>query len=582
MAFWAFTASVLAGILTERRSSAVTEAPSLKYPGVPKGMKLTMVNRTLATGVITLAGFGLLSLSRAPGRGAVYQPHPFHQAQGPSAMEFSLYGLNSWDRSILSARSKGMGGVSLALPGAAHSGSLNPAALASLGSTELSAEARSRGGSASSSNFPTQIIGGDGSVIDVSHYRPSINGTYTYNNLAFGMPIVLLNRRGGVAVGYHRLIDFRTGEESRMKVRSPLGEADLGQGIEFHGGVDALTPSFGLNVNNNLSLGGALNFMNGTITENGNQGITVFGFVFARGALLFEQDVSATSIDLGAQYKLGPRLKIGATLPGLHAQFPAWLLQLPAAAGAQNTTDPSSTAHLLDHTLSVPTMWGVGGSYEMMDGRLLLATDFWNRPWSKATYQRKDFDILTLFPDSTALQSNLGVYLVDTLGVHTTKSANLIDTSHMRFGAEYLVKQGGPGRLKVPLRLGFRREPLTLANSDPDSFNAIVRAQSTINGDPNLSTIEKQALISDLVSELLKNGASLVLTDRAVTGTTISLGSGHEIGAFSLDVPYRRTSYTIDRLTFGSFYDMALNPRPQRVTEKHADTEFTLSTTLRF
>lgn len=549
-----------------------------------------MVNRSLAPGVLALAGLALLSSFLMTGmlvRPAQAQfgqiPVTHIRSQGPSSMEFNLYGMNSWDRAVLSARARGMGGASLALPGEAASGSLNPAALASLANPELTAESRSRGGSASGSGFPPTITGDDGSIIEVSQYRPSINGTYTYDNLAYAMPVKLLHRQAGVSLSYHRMLDFRSGEETRMKVKAALGEADLGQGYEFHGGLDAISPSIGMQFGENLAVGATLNFMTGQIKENGNQGVTTFGFVISRGSLLFNQDVSGTSIDLGAQYRVGPRLKVAAVLqPGHTLSFRHGFYSYQPLSTQQSSIPVLFVFErpLLDHKLSVPTMLGLGGSYEMMGGRMLLAVDYWHRPWSKATYTRKAYDVFTIFPDSTNLAANAAAYVFK--DNDETKNANFIDSSHLRFGAEYMLKRGQGGGSSIPLRVGFRREPLTLAQANPDSFLALVRATQSIGANPQLSVPEKKALINSIVSDLLQNGTSLIATDKAVTGTTISLGSGISIGAFSLDASYSRTSYTVDRLFFGSFSDLTITPRPTGVTEKHTITELTLATTLRF
>lgn len=549
-----------------------------------------MVNRSLATGVIALAGLALFSsflpigAAVRPASAQIFNIPPIHiKSDGPSAMEFNLYGLNSWDRTILSTRSRGMGGVFLALPGEAASGTLNPASLATIPAPLLSSQSRSRGGAASGTRIPPTITGDDGTIIEVSQYRPSVSGTYTYDNLAYGMPLLLADRRAGVSLSYHRMIDFRSGEETRMKVKAALGEADLGQGFEFHGGVDAISPALGIHLNDNLSVGATLNFMSGHIKENGNQGVTTFGFVVSRGSLLFEQDVSGTSLDLGANYKLGPRLTLGAVLqPGHNLSFRHGFYSYQPLSTQQTSTPILFVFErtLLDHTLSVPTMFGLGGTYEMMNGRLLLGADYWHRPWSKAEYERRDYDVLTIFPDSTSLTTNTAIYRFKDNKIK--KSANLIDTSHIRLGAEYLVKQGFGGGTRIPIRLGFRREPLTLANANPDSFMALVAATRAISGNTTLSVSQRKALISSILSDLLQDGPGLIATDKSITGTTFSLGSGIAVGSFSLDVAYSRTSYTADRLFLGSFSDLTIAPRPQRVTEKHTVTELSIATTLRF
>lgn len=528
----------------------------------------------------------LLGLGLSAGLAAAQTPLPPIRIRsgGPSVMELNLFGLNSWDRAYLTARSKGMGGVSLALEGSASSGSLNPAALSSVVAPELASESRMRGGSGSGLETPTSIRGDDGSVIEISDYLPAVSGNYSYNDLSFAMPILLLNRRAGVGLGYRRLLDFRNGEETRMKVVAPQGEADLGQGFSFTGGVNALTPSIGWQVNPKLSLGAALNFMSGSITENGNQGVTVFGFVVSRGALLYEQDISGTSLDLGARYLLNDKLTLGASLqPGYSLSFRDGFYSYQPLPTAQTSVPQIFIFErtLLDHKLSVPTQWGLGATYRMMDGRLLLGADYWNRPWSKSTYTRKGYSITTIFPDSTNLALASGVYSYSNNDVE--RDANFVDTSHLRLGFEYLLKEASsPGGVQIPFRFGFRREPLTLANTDPDSFNAVVGSIQTIGANPALSDQEKRAQIDDALETILGDGFGMILTDDKVNATTISVGSGVSVGAFSFDVAYARTSFTLDRIFFGSFSDLTISPRPQNVREKHTNTELTISTSLRF
>lgn len=550
-----------------------------------------MKNPTRAAGysrraaLVLMAALTGLNFLAGPAAAQFTAPPPIRiRSQGPSAMELNLFGLNSWDRTYLTARSKGMGGVVLGLDGSSTSGSLNPAALASLSSPQLASEARVKGGSGSTSGQAPNIVGSDGTIIEVSEYSPGVSGSYSYNDVSFSMPILLLNRRAGVGLGYHRVLDFRNGEETRMKIEAPLGEADLGQGFEFQGGVNALTPALGWQVNPKLSLGAALNFMSGTITENGNQGVTVFGFVFARGTLLYDQKVSGTSLDLGAQYLLSDRLTLGAALqPGYSLSFREGFYSYQPLPTEQTTTPQIFIFErpLLDHKLSVPTQWGLGGTYKMMDGRLLFGADYWSRPWSKSTYSRRNFAIQPIFADTLNLANAFGAYVVGNSDVE--KNASFVDTSHLRLGMEYIVKQASsPSGVQIPFRIGFRREPLTLANADPDSFISVVSSIRTIGANPALSDGEKRGLIGDALNTILTQGYNLIATNDKVNATTISVGSGISVGAFAFDVSYARSSFTLDRIFLGSFSDLTISPNPQVVREKRTSTEITLSSSLRF
>lgn len=530
-----------------------------------------------------IAAAGLLLVVAAPVRAQVHPGEVLRiESQGPSAADLGLYGLNTWDRTILGARARAMGGVFLAMPGDAASSVSNPAALAFMTAPELASESRYRMGSATGKSAPTTLRapGGLGDF-PMSDYRPQVSSGYTYNNLSYAMPLPLLGRKSGFGVSYRRIIDFKSGEEARFTVTSPFGEAEFGQGSDFSGGVDALTPAISLALNDMISLGAAINFMSGSLRQSGDQGVASFGFVVARGGVSFEQDVYGTALDFGAQFRLGHKLVLGGVLQTGH--------DLDFKNGVdtiQPLPDPTATdpvalllvRNLMDHSLSVPTKYGAGVSYQLND-RISLGADYWNRAWSRAEITRREFTTTVLFPDSTNLLNHIAVITPGAGEVR--KNAGLVDTHHFRLGAEWMVKNSPDGGVQIPLRIGFRREPFTFSNVDTASYNVLYESLVDAAGDQTVSGAERRAEVTSLINDLYQNG-SLLLSGEDVPATTITLGSGFRVGAFSADLTLARTSYTVERIFLGAFSDFTRNLEVRTATEDRSITEFTFTTSLRF
>ncbi|TPW15392.1 MAG: hypothetical protein FD129_897, partial [bacterium] len=211
---------------------------------------------------------------------------------GTSGMDILRYGATTFDRTTAGSRSKSMGGAGLALGVDVNVATVNPATFCLLTGPTLSAD--------SPMSFPSPL----GVDFPIENYNPSLTSNYTYNDLAFGMPIVFLGRRAGLGVTYRRLIDFRSGSEERFLVKSPFGDADFGAGEQYRGSVDALSPSFSMLVSSKLSLGGTVNFMTGEVSSEGDQGVTTFGQVVTSGFVTLDQEIHGTSVDLGARLEL--------------------------------------------------------------------------------------------------------------------------------------------------------------------------------------------------------------------------------------------------------------------------------------
>jgi hypothetical protein len=528
----------------------------------------------LALALLFLAG---PAAAQTTGRPIVHVP-----SQGMSSADLLLFGLNSWDRTILGARARAMGGAFLAMPGDASSGASNPAAVSWISAPQLASESRYRSSSASGVSAPATLLAPGFGALPISNYRPGGGTSYTYNDLSFAMPLVLVGRPAGLALTYRRLIDFKGGEVTRFKVQSPQGEADFGQGSDFTGGVDALTPAIAWNLSSRISFGAALNFMNGTIKETGNQGVTSFGFVVARGGLNFEQDVYGTSLDLGTRISLTDNLALGGVVQTGHKlKFRNGhdsIQPLPDVNAGPTSPIYVLERSLLDHEMSVPTKYGVGLSYALLNQRLTLAADYWNRAWSRSEITENSFDVVGLFQDSLSIFPD-SVKFVPGTGV-VTKNSGFADTHHFRFGAEWLIKKSENGGMQIPLRLGFRREPFTFTNMDTTSYDEAYNRLLAAAAGPG-DAAQRQAAVMAELENIYRNGSN-ILSGTDVSASTLTAGTGISVGAFSAEFAIARTSYTIERVFLGAFADFTRNPDLNPAREDRSSTEFTFTTSLKF
>ncbi|HEX7878255.1 MAG TPA: hypothetical protein VF720_02530 [Candidatus Eisenbacteria bacterium] len=530
----------------------------------------------------TLAAAFLLAAAATPAMGQTTNPPVTVPVQGPSGLDVLRYGYVTFDRTLPGSRAKSMGGAGLALSPDVNGASLNPANFSLLSAPELSADTRWMSGSSTATDSPEGFPSPLGTEFPIREYSPSLTRNYTYNDLAFGMPLIFLGLRAGVGATYRRLIDFRSGSEERFVVESPFGEADFGAGEQYKGGVDSFSPSFSVSLASRFSLGATLNFMTGDITSEGDQGVTSFGQVVTSGFVKLDQEVNGTSVDFGGRFDLTPSLSFSGVLQTGHdLKFTSGDDQFQ---GLLDPTDPDPTPiiydrALLDHTLSVPAMYGLGMAWRTMNNRLTLAADYWNRGWSKATFTRQGFSTLTVFPDSLNLGTNFTAVIPN--GTETQKKAGFKDTNSFRIGGEWLVKGDGGAGMTIPLRLGFRNEPRSFANIDTTEFNALVKRIDVAAGAANMPVAERQAIIADAMDEIFQNG-SLLLEGDDVPATTVTFGTGIKVDSFSFDLGLAWTSYEFTHLFLGSFNDFTRNIHIDTVTEDRSFTEMNFTATLRF
>jgi len=535
--------------------------------------RFTLRGALAAALVLGMAGQVLAQSTEPP----IYIP-----VQGPAALDVLRYGANGMDRTIVGARAKAMGGASLALDDDINAAVVNPAGYGLLATPTLSADSRMVSGNVSATDVPTEFPSPTGTPFPISGYVPGLTGNYVYNNLAFGMPIIFLGRRAGLGFSYRRLIDFRSGSEERFLVMSPFGDADFGAGEQYSGSIDAISPSFSMVITPKFSVGATINFMAGELSSEGDQGVAAFGQVVTEGFVTLDQEVSGTSFDLGARFDLMSNLTLAAVLQTGH--------DLEFTSGKDQyrpLTDPTATdptpiilnRTFLDHSLSVPTMYGLGLAWKTPSKKLTLAGDYWNRAWGDATFSRESFSTITIFPDTLNLAQSST--LVIPTGGSVTKDAALQDTHHFRIGGEWLVKGDGGEGMTIPIRAGFRNEPRTFPNARTDQMLAINQQIELIAARVNLPVAERQAQISALMDEVYQDG-SLLLEGDEIPATTISIGTGIKVDEFSFDFGIARTKYEYTHLFLGSFNEFTRNTEVQTVTEDRSFTEMSFTATLRF
>ena len=544
---------------------------------------LTLLTRIARPGIATAAV--ILIAAAAPVPAASQVVTDTLSIGGRSSWEEGFISFLDLDRIVLGPRSTGMGGTGLAVVGGAEYFSLNPALILGDPDWVLTSEIAMRSGGGSVSRFPERLDVGPNVSFESSNYRVRPQLATSYRNLSLGMPLVFLGKRGGLALAYRRLSPNFQGTETRFEVVGPVTNnipATLGVGTEPEGGYDAFTFGVARNMSSWLDLGANCNVHSGEFKNKVSIGASVFGQPITTGGEVFSQEVGGFNIDLGAKARLG-RLSLGGSLfLGYDLSFEGGRVDIRPLPDAQDPNSPVFLVHqtVLDHTISVPTTYGVGGAFQFTD-RLLLAADYWARPFSKAEITRRSLTPQMGFADP-ADSLSFGFALLAGEG-NETFSAGLNDVNSLRFGAEYtLIEREG---LRVPFRAGFRTEDLAINNIvvEPpyDDYLGLIQSYynvSVLGMDPpegtTLEQIEAQLLQAIEFEQIPFQGD-------AVSATTISAGLGFELRRFRIDVAAEFTSFDIDRFFFRGF-DPQFSPTADTTEESRNLRTLTFSTTMNF
>jgi hypothetical protein len=496
----------------------------------------------------------------------------------------------SLDREPQGGRSRGMGGTGMAMRGGAESHVYNPASILGMTSLELGAEFMLYSGKGSASSFPSQLQISPTDFLDASNYRVHPRGQSSYNFLGLGLPVILFGDRGAFALSYRREALTGYSDESRVELQGTLtsnAQATYGKEDLPKQGMDAITFTVARQLFSKADLGINLNWQGGTLLRETGTGISILGNEFASGSSSFQQDVSGFNIDAGTMLHFGP-LNLGGAIYLPHdikfRKGEERILTIPAAPAFD--TRFLVLGRPLDQTLSVPTMFSVGSSYQVNE-RLSVSADFLYRPWGHAEITRARVEPVIGFLDP-ADPTTYAFTLVPVAGEEETFWAGLSNTHSLRAGMEYYFKKSAD--LDFPVRLGFRLENLAQRNVlvpsvDPratgdKAYNgAILLYYDALQNDPNCTSGDCQKY-----RDFLKNIDEfnyLAFAGDPIGTTTITLGAGVRISEWSADLTLERTSFKVSRF-FLSNFDPILNPIPATTFESRSAINVVFSTTMRF
>ncbi len=486
---------------------------------------------------------------------------------GRSAVEDGYLSLMNMDRLNLGPRLNGMGGAGLAIAGGSEFLTFNPASLLGMTRLELQAEASWLTGGAGVNDFPRLVQIGDGQFLDTSGYRVSPSSSFSYASLTFGSPVTLLGGPGAFSLAYSRVFRTGRGDESRVEVVGPVTnnlESTYGLGLAPEYGVDAISGAIARQFGR-LDFGANLNFRSGTLKRNDSVGITNFGFQILGANTSYEQKTSAFNVDLGARADLG-KLDLGGVIYIGHT------LDFNNGSSVVNPLpdplEPTKQAIVFydnpDHEINVPTMVGLGGSYQLTS-KLLVAVDYWFRPWSSTQLTRPALEPVFGFVDP-ADSSTFVWTLTEVEGQTEEVALGYDDTNSFRIGFEYIAVDK-PG-LRLPLRLGFRTEKLTRTNvvipdeyTQPDQLVLDYWRNLQPDGDADEAAVQ-----AGQIANLLEHNI-VAFTGTAINTSVISVGMGVGVGGFSADLGVQFQSYTFQRF-FLDDYDPLTNPLPPTNTDE--------------
>lgn len=496
----------------------------------------------------------------------------------------------SMDRLVLGGRAQAMGGTGLALLGGPEAQSLNAASILGILTPQLESEIQLKSGGAGVRNVPSLLQLGENQTLSAANYRIRPREDLSYHSLGFGIPVVILGNRGALAVTYRRSADSGREDETRVQLRGPItnqADATFGLGDLPHEGMDAISVAAARKITDWLDFGVNVNWESGKIKRHKDIGIAVFGFEILSSSTDFTQKVSGSNIDLGARLRV-PVQKLGLHTGPLTLAGSMYLSHDLNFKGARAIVNPLPDPQLpdehtyipsrpLDHTLSVPTLYGFGAGWEVND-RLTLASDLWIRPWDKATITRARIDPVVGFTDP-ADSSTFYFQLPTVPGQTETFGAGFWNTNSIRFGAEYKLSHSE--NFDLPFRVGYRRERLTRMNV---ALNAPYGDFLEIRNNYWRALQDGQTADADLYRSQLEQVAEfdqLLFQGPAIQTRAITFGFGVRVQNWSADLTVERTSYDVDRFFLQDF-DPMLNPLPATTQETRRLMNITFSTRMWF
>lgn len=513
------------------------------------------------------------------------------QAPNRSSWENGSLSLLSLDRTILGGRALAMGGAGLALLGSPEYHALNPAAILGANVPELVSEARIYAGGAGINEVPSSLGEGN-SFLSASNYRVRPKEGLNYNTISFALPVTMLGNRGALGGSYSRVARTGSPDETRVELQGQItnqAQATYGVGDEPSEGLDAITFTAAREITPFLDAGVNLNWESGTLKRKQDLGVSVFGFEILSQDFTFEQKAKGFNVDAGARFHTGPLSLAGTVYMAHDIDFTDGKT---TARYVPDTQILSEFVYIrgepLDHTLRVPTTFGLGGAYDLSD-RFTVAADYWVRPWSKATITRNSLYATHTFVDTTDF-STFQFDLVENPNETETIWAGLNDANSLRLGMEYMLVQSD--RVDFAIRGGFRKEKLPLSNvmipseysSHGGSFASLVFEQFCVDypNDPacGMVTIDDPGSVANDLNRLLEYNQLLFRGD-AVQATAITFGFGVAIRSFTADLGVERLGYDYDRFFLQDF-DALENPVANVAHESRGLIKLSLTMKMRF
>jgi len=304
------------------------------------------------------------------------------------------------------ARAAAMGQAFVGVADDATAISWNPAGLTVLKKPEASVVGRVIAGS-TDIELPA-------SVATLFDTQIETESKFTLNFASGIVPFVVSERNVVAGVAFRRWVDPAQTTTLKLTPKSPgLTGAEVKS--EITGGINAISPSVGVQVASSVSVGATVNILTGTETDR----------VLSNGVEQGKEKTkhSGTFFDVGGLVHLSPKFSVGAVFSTAFT-----LTQEPQdVIGAEKTE------------LKIPAFWSFGAAFKPTD-RLTIAGDFRLRKWSDTKIKDPE----------TGEEVEIGFE----------------DANSFHAGLEYLIFSG---TTVIPLRAGFYTLPLQAREYDPNA-----------------------------------------------------------------------------------------------------------------
>ncbi|MBD3162224.1 MAG: hypothetical protein GF346_07855 [Candidatus Eisenbacteria bacterium] len=424
-------------------------------------------------------------------------------------------------------RAWAMGGAYVAEARGLEAVSWNPAGLGWLERTDVMADLFWLRSSGTTSGFPDTFNIPEVSLVNVTRYEVNLKSNVRYNMLGGAFSTDLPgNLHMGGAISFRRYMDTAYPEEIIEDMTFQEGGSfpvTLAFDDSESGGVEAVAATIGLQVVPDLlSVGGNLNFLTGRLDAQQEQILATGGGQIPPGRRDIRFDYSGFSTDLGLQARFGDR-------GGLGVRFtPGYTLDVEGGSFyAQSLAPPGQPivvvqARIADYEIDVPSLLTVGGVLDPLDW-LTVTADYSIQSWQDAEVRYKedrDEDADLPLQDVTSL--NVGLE-----------------------GRFFRIRD-----VELPLRIGYRRGPLSLAQLAPEGK---IDGAHVLDFDWAGGEIDTQAL---------------------------SFGIGFLTGPLRYDLALDFLDYELEKFYFDAYYDPLVNPQSTIVKVDRRLNRIRLSATL--